>query len=346
MRIASFLFCLYSSTSLKSKSLRFGAFLTIVLMVIVSLFYFYTHPKIYRIPTESEHLQAISFFALGDQGTGEVTQWLVAAAMEKAAAREGKLDFVVLLGDNFYLNHQLTTDSPEWEQRFERVYSGDYLSTVRFYAVLGNNDYEHGSNYAQLEYAKKGLGSNRWQMPASFYSHDFGMVDGRPLMRVVFLDTNLQGEKLLEQAKFIRERFSKEQGNPIWKVVVGHHTLRSFGKHHKDQGSARSTLLTAMQDVNVDLYLSGHDHNQQVITFDKEPLYIVNGAGGQTSYEQQETSENLRYFSTGHGFAGIKIDTSSLKLDFYDSGAKVVASYSLSRTCHVGKPACLQAVTR
>ena len=43
----------------------------------------------------------ISFFASGDQGTGEFSQWKVALSMENAAVANHEINFVVLMGDNF-----------------------------------------------------------------------------------------------------------------------------------------------------------------------------------------------------------------------------------------------------
>jgi len=47
--------------------------------------------------------------AVGDQGSGKWLQWQVGQTMEKVAFTEGRLNIVVLLGDNFYGNSLTST---------------------------------------------------------------------------------------------------------------------------------------------------------------------------------------------------------------------------------------------
>ena len=44
-----------------------------------------------------------------------------------------------------------------------------------------------------------------------------------------------------------------------WKIVVGHHAIRSAG-HHGDTQELVKQLLPILQANNVDLYMNGHDH--------------------------------------------------------------------------------------
>jgi tartrate-resistant acid phosphatase type 5 len=322
-------------------------------------FYAYTHRPLDRIPSDLENLDNITFFALGDQGNGGVKQWAVARAMEKIAEKDKDLDFVVLMGDNFYSQSMLTIDSPEWLSKFEYVYSGEYLSATPFYAVLGNHDHgksdsaaegeisshnKHG--YAtqhpavQIEYSIEHLGSNRC-MPDWYYSADFGKVGGQPLLRVVFLDTNLKHEDLLKEADFIRQKFSGASNKPIWKIVVGHHPVRTYGKHFGETKEIEDTLMTALQEAHVDLYLSGHDHNQQVIARDGEPFYFVNGGGGAGTYNMRKQSPDLKFSRSAHGFLGVNIDNKTLKVSIYDTDGKALSTYKIDRNCTQGQANCL-----
>lgn len=306
--------------------------------------YLYTHPTIHRIPSDLENEDNITFYAIGDQGSGGLHQWAVSRAMEKLAEKNRKIDFVVLLGDNFYMKNALSILSPEWASKFEQVYSGSYLSVAPFYAVLGNHDpdsTEKDSNI-EIEYARKHLGSNRWRMPGQYYSSDFGKVNGRPLLRIVFLDTNLKGEALLKEADFIRQQFADPTHAPVWKIVAGHHPVRTYGKHYGEGQEKSAILLAAMQDAHVDLYLAGHDHNQQVIAKDGEPLQIVDGAGGAKTYPMKKQSPDLRFFRAAHGFVGLSMNGENLNIDVYDTNPTAVASYRIDRKCTLGQASCLQ----
>lgn len=322
------------------SALHSKRWIMISILVVLSVssigLYKYFHPDIYRIPSNPDNAQEINFFALGDQGSGSSEQRAVADAMEKVAKKIKNLDFVVLLGDNFYIDKKLTENSPEWNTMFEEVYSGAYLSTVPFYAVLGNHDKDlslNQSSHPEIEYSKKALGSNRWRMPAHYFYNDFGNIHGHPLLRIVFLDTNASDDEMSVQANYVREKFITNPVQPIWKIVVGHNTIRTYGKHYADPTNLTKLLLPVMQEAKVDLYLSGHDHNQQLVIKNGEPSYVINGAGGKSLYAQEANSDDLRFFRRGYGFVSLKINPTKLDIDFYNESAKKVSSHELTRAC-------------
>ena len=329
---------------MKKHTRAIAYFLAALLLATALGLYLYTPPTIHRIPSDPAKLDNITFYALGDQGSGGIHQWAVSHAMEKLAERSRKIDFVVLLGDNFYSGKKLTLHSSEWISKFEEMYSGNYLSAVPFYAVLGNHDPAVAAkdSNVEIEYSKKHLGSNRWRMPQTYYSSDFGRVNGRPLLRIVFLDTNLDRENLLKEADYIRRQFSDAANDPVWRVVAGHHPVRTYGKHYGQDREKAAILLAAMQDAHVDVYLSGHDHNQQVIARGGEPVQIVNGAGGAKTYPMKKQSPDLRFFRADHGFVGLSMNAANLNIDFYDTNPTAVASYKIDRQCTRAQASCLQ----
>jgi tartrate-resistant acid phosphatase type 5 len=329
------------------KRVSFALLVAIFSLTAALGFYFYTHPLILRIPSNPEAVDNITFYALGDQGDGGVDQWEVARAMEKQAEKYGKVDFVTLLGDNFYSEQPLTLDSPEWQSKFENVYDGKYLSATPFYAVLGNHDPEtvDGRN-VEIEYSRRQMGSNRWRMPALYYVSDFGKVDGRPLVRIVFLDTNLPLEALKTEADFLRHSFASGEDGPIWKIVVGHHPVRSFGKHFAENTARSAIIAAALEDAHVDLYLAGHDHNQQLIANGSDPVYVINGGGGAHTYALREKSPDLLFSREGHGFVGVHADKQTLAIDIFDATPRTLASYTIARACAAAPSQCLKAVRR
>jgi acid phosphatase/tartrate-resistant acid phosphatase type 5 len=264
------------------------------------------------------------------------------------------------MGDNFYSRNTLTLDSPEWLSKFEHVYAGEYLSAIPFYAVLGNHDHGHADSdddeeqkshnkhgYAQqhpevqIEYARKHLGSNRWRMPDWYYSEDFGVVNERPLLRMVFLDTNLGREGLAKEADFIRQKLSDTRNMPIWKVVVGHHPVRTYGKHFGETREIEEILLPVLKEVHADLYLSGHDHNQQVIARAGEPFYFVDGGGGAGTYNLRRKSPDMQFSSAAHGFLGIMVDKKMINIKLYDVSGEAISAYRIERNCPQGEVNCL-----
>jgi len=325
------------------------ALLLTVLIISFAVLQKFSSSAISYTPVNPDIAQEINFFALGDQGTGESDQMDVARAMEQVAERNKNLNFVILLGDNFYIDEPLTLKSTAWKTIFEEVYTGTYLNAVPFYAILGNHDddiHPGGKTHPEIEYSRKALGSKRWHMPDSYYHYDFGIANGRPLLRLVFLDTNAPADQLQVQVDYIRKQFTENPVQPLWKAVVGHHTLRSYGKHYADKNSIAPILIAAMKQANVDFYLSGHDHNQQLIVKDNEPVYIVDGAGGRRLTAQKASAKDLRFFRKGFGFVGLSVNATRLNIDFYDSGAEKLVSHQIDRNCISHRASCVKEINQ
>lgn len=293
-----------------------------------------------QLTPPSPDASTISFFALGDQGYGGFKQWQVARGMEKLAEGAGDLDFVILLGDNFYGNGVDSIQDMQWNWKFENMYTGRKMATVPFYSVLGNHD-AAGSAEAQIEYSRKQAGSGRWQMPGHYYSKDFGSDHGHPLLRVVFIDSNqLASDDLQEQISFLENAFSAV-GQATWRVVVAHHPIRNFG-HHGETAELVSTLLPVLNKYHVDLYLAGHDHDQQLIVRDGEPYYVISGAGGMSLYDLPGREKGLLYGRSQYGFSKIVVDSSEMKISFFDEDGVIGARYAASRSCSGPASACLK----
>lgn len=130
--------------------------------------------------------QSLTFGVVGD--TGEPTRDLnaIAQQMNNYHMSKGKLDFVLLLGDNVYgdgIGKGLTV-------HFERPFKGLVDARVKFYAVLGNHDIRKGTQL-QTNYPHFNMGGRR------FYSITMG--DG--LVEFFGLDSTAlseEAEKLVE----------------------------------------------------------------------------------------------------------------------------------------------------
>ncbi|WP_256676131.1 metallophosphoesterase [Pseudomonas sp. SCB32] len=293
-------------------------------------------------PLTGQPTSQVTLLALGDQGTGNLQQWRVARGMERVAEREGGLNMVLLLGDNFYGRGLTGISDPTWQLKFERVYHGSWLSRVPFYAVLGNHDYPE-SAAVELDYGRKGAGSGRWQMPDPFYARDFGDVDGRPLLRVVFLDTSQDAASRQRQADFMQAAFAKSGPAPVWKMVVAHHAIRSGGGKHGEDPELLAQLLPAMQRSGVDIYLSGHEHNQQVLVRPGEPAWLISGGGGQSidGFKPQAATDDTPFAVARPGFARLAFTPERLQLAYYDADGSQEQRFLWARACPWMAQGCL-----
>lgn len=308
-----------------------------LILFLVACFLFITKEPNQSIPSDINESKEITFFALGDAGKGNFAQWRVAKAMEKVAEKNKKLDFVAVLGDNFYTSRDLGLKSKVWNAYFENVYSGRFLDAVPFYAVLGNHD-RLKKIQDELAYSEHNGGSNRWRMPAKFYARDMGGIKGRPLLRVIFLDTQPNAESLKAQADFIQKSFAGDTKQPIWRIVIGHHPVRNYGKHADETALMQEYILPALKEAKIDAYISGHDHNQQAIVNQNEPLYFISGGGGAGLYPIKYRDSQLKYGDSVHGFLSVRLDKSAMHFQQHDAYGAVLNSYQLQQGC-LGQPA-------
>jgi predicted phosphodiesterase len=311
---------------------------TFVLLLIAGGDWLYTPPEPY-VPLSAQDPASVSMIAVGDQGSGDLQQWRVGRAMERVAANEGRLNMVVFLGDNFYGKPLASTHDLNWQTRFERVYWGHWLSHVPFYAVLGNHDYPASQQY-EIEYGQQHKGSGRWQMPANFYVKDFGDVDGRPLVRMVFLDTSAPRESLQQQIDMIDQAFQAPGPGPVWRIAASHHPVRNQGQHGEESDLV-ARLLPALQRNNVDLLLSGHDHNQQLLLRAGEPAWVISGAGGQRLYALNTPAPDSAFAASRAGFAKLDLNARQLRLAYYNDRGDLETDYRWARDCPWMAKGCL-----
>jgi len=293
-------------------------------------------------PLANADISQVSMIGIGDQGTGRFKQWQVAQAMERVAARDGRLDMVVLLGDNFYGKSLTGIHDWNWQMKFERVYWGHYLSHIPFYAVLGNHDYPVSSDI-EIEYGRQHAGSGRWQMPDHTYTKDFGRVDGRPLLRVVFLDSAVPSSELKAQIDLLEQAFDQPGPQPVWRVVAAHHPLRNAGKHGEEP-SLLAQLLPALRRSHVDLYLSGHDHNQQLLLREGEPAWLISGGGGQTLSPLAANAVATTFAAVQTGFVKLDFNQTGVQLGYYDDYGTAQKRFAWDRDCPWLAKGCLRAV--
>lgn len=321
---------------LRYKFLYAGLF--VILLIALANFWLFQNPS-QTIPSDINKVEDITFFALGDAGKGNFAQWRVASGMESVADELSRLDFVAVLGDNFYTSKDLSLKSKVWNAYFENVYSGRFLSAVPFYAVLGNHD-SNKKIKDEIAYSQQHQGSNRWRMPAKFYARDMGNIAGRPLLRIVFIDSQPNVSSLKIQADFIRKSFASAN-KPVWRIVVGHHPVRNYGKHADETGLMQQYILPALKAAKVDTYISGHDHNQQTIVSPNEPVYFIAGSGGAGLYDIKYRDKRLVYGESVHGFLSVNLNKTNMQILQHSANGAVLNSYQLQQECGAQATPCL-----
>ena len=271
-------------------------------------------------PTDSA--ASLNFLVVGDWGRrGADHQRDVAMAMDRAAA---ELDsrFVLSVGDNFYPDGVVDASDSHWKQSYEDVYSGPHLQTP-WYVALGNHDY-HGEPQAQLDYART---SPRWRMPSRYYkvsgaalglaSVDLFCIDTTPML-AEFTERSVRHSGLpvdrqntAEQLAWLDRALAASDAR--WKLVFGHHTLRSGGSAHGDTPEIVEKVLPILQRRGAAAYICGHDHDLQHIRRDGLD-YILTGAGSQV--RPVRPVEGTQFCTSISGFTAVRVGPESLSFEF------------------------------
>lgn len=241
----------------------------------------------------------VSLIVVGDTGTGNDNQRKVAALMEKVCVAESP-NAIVLLGDNFYEHGVATTDDAQWRIKFTDVYNAPCIQKLKVYAILGNHDYE-GSPTAQIEYTKISP-EGRWNMPSRYYSVRFGA-----LVDLFAVDTNFPDKCFFAGCSLSWTERELKYSKAKWKVVAGHHPLRSGGRYDKPKPIVRWTLPSTLCDGGASVYLTAHDHALQhlkgnTMGGDCVINQFISGGGGGNLYPPKTLEGLTQFAATTHGF--------------------------------------------
>ena len=250
------------------------------------------------------------FLAFGDSGTGEPSQFLVAAAMKQHCLRHG-CDFAVHTGDIFYPFGATSTSDARLRDRFEGPYAP---LGMPIYLSLGNHDYYPPANPdAAVAYTRLSP-SKAWRLPARWYTF---LEHG---VRFLAIDTNSPNAAQETWARGVLAE-SRRNGEP-WIIAFGHHPRFSDGRH----GDAETDVAEWLERVlcfRADVLISGHDHVLEVMKPQCGLHQIVTGAGGAALYDLAPTPRGL-FEAKAFGFAALTARGATLSATFIDqTGAEL-----------------------
>lgn len=273
--------------------------------------------------------------ALADFGYGNKAQAAVAAGMATFARGLGApLTGVLALGDNFY-----KTLTPErFQTGFEAMYPASDFACP-FHLVLGNHDYGPGYDSGQgadkaqmqLDYAQANPAS-RWKLPAKWYALELP-DPARPLVKIIFLDSNLTEPVLTPQEKLDQQRFLEaelQKGTTApWTWIAAHHPLFSDGPHG-DNTTLIKRWGPCLADSEASLYLCGHDHTLQHL---EVPAYrasfVVTGAGGAGLHDLHDTGRG--YTQKIFGFTHLHVTTEAVDVQYLDTEGRRLHAFRRDR---------------
>jgi tartrate-resistant acid phosphatase type 5 len=280
-----------------------------------------------------------ALLVLGDWGRrGAPGQRRVAAGMARVAdgrarandERGVRLRGVIALGDNFYEDGLRGVDDDHWWSSWQNVYAQHpALRNLPWFPVLGNHDHR-GDIVAQA--LSKSRHDARWRMDGRWYRRSFG--DGS--IDVFFLDTT---PFVVEHGPLGRDPvpgFDRDDARVqlVWleselrasrapfRVVVGHHPIRSGSPFHGGAGELQLALEPLLLRHGVAAYFAGHEHDQQVLVTRRGSTalhHVLSGAGA----ERRRTGvleETVVAFDT-LGFASMTVGPQRLVIRLHAGGS-------------------------
>ena len=272
----------------------------------------------------------MSFFVLGDWGTGGKGQKQVANGLASKMRQDGATALFTT-GNNFYGQGVASTDDIQWETTFERMYLREELD-IPFYAVLGTQDYGLKPD-AQVSYTGKRLRDGtitRWNMPSRYWTTAFQSPGSTVSVRVIGLDTEqLIGPDTNSRSIQLRWLDSVlQQPGEEWRIVVGHHPVFSNGMRGNTI-SLIQHLKPILERGHVQLYFAGRDHDLQLL----EPLagvtYVISGGGG--SSRNVRWAKNTIFAATNLGFVWFQLSKEYLLLHFLDAEGNLLYAQKLHK---------------
>ncbi|XP_057794159.1 purple acid phosphatase 4-like isoform X2 [Salvia miltiorrhiza] len=285
---------------------------------------------------------SITALVIGDWGRkGQYNQSLLATQMGKTAEKIN-IDFTISTGDNFYPGGLTDANDEAFYQSFYDIYNSPALNKM-WYTVLGNHDYR-GDALAQLSPILKAR-DNRWFCLKSFILNadiaEFFFIDTTPLQDKYFTDPEDQvydWRGVLPRDKYISTLLQDldvalRESHATWKIVAGHHTIKSASIHGNTQELVQK-LLPILEANNVDIYINGHDHCLQHISSSDSPLqFITSGAGSKAwrGVYNWPNSKEMKFFYDGQGFVSMQINQHQIHINFYDIFGNVLHKWSASK---------------
>lgn len=236
------------------------------------------------------------FVLLGDFGFDDDNE-LAVALLVKA----WKPDYIVTLGDNSYPDGTaaiIDETIGKYYAEFISPYKGKYgpgSPTPRFFACLGNHDWQSGSIKAHEDYFSLPNNERYWELskgPVRFFCADSDTAepDGTTAESV--------------QGKWIQNKLLAAK-DPF-RIVVFHHPAHSSGQH-----GSQAYMQWPWESWGASAVYTGHDHDYERFDFGPGTIpYVVQGLGG-ADLRPMATSRagSVMGYSDKHGATFVEADS-------------------------------------
>lgn len=239
-------------------------------------------------------------------------------------------DRLVLLGDNFYDSGIINNDDPlisKYQEIFKDVNNPKY-------SILGNHDY--------LENPSAQIKNPNWVMDDWYYKKEFDNID------LYFLDTNqfnldwVKEERLKEvhnldsktliknQIDWFKNEMSKDLKKK--KIVFGHYPVITNGRYVNQVDKIYNDLIDVFIEYNINIYISGHEHNIQYIKRDIDGLdfnQIIVGSSSEFRIDCDTCFEKDMLDNTDIFYGKLVIEDDYIQIEYYNIKDELKYKYKI-----------------
>ena len=250
----------------------------------------------------------INIIFFGCHGKGNINHGKI--IKKKLKERKIDPDFFLLNGDNFYDSGVENDNSPLFQSCFEIPYAKEFNGKI-FFPILGNHDYgdfcigglknlfpfmkNRASPQAQIDYSKK---SNSWYMPGVYYSikHKEGLFEFFCIdSNTIYFDD--------KQKNWLKNKVFTS--NAKWKILVCHQPVITNGHHSSEPDViALNNFIcenfqnTGNPKLKFNLFLSAHEHNNQVLVFSEDSFQFIVGNCSSKNPSSVKMKQNTLFCSS------------------------------------------------
>lgn len=272
----------------------------------------------------------LRFLVIGDYGTGDRNQEMVAQAMDKEFQRlngANPVRFVITTGDNIYgafgfaLRFKNTGDrDTDWDRKFFLPY-GPVLARIPFYPSLGNHDGNETESRADLpQYLDNFFFPS--PQPARYYRFSFG-----GFADFFALDSTTNSEKgptrpafaeNEDQSRWLAKNLADSR--VPWKIPYFHHPPFNAGPRHPASRRELAHWLQIFKDRGVKVVFNGHEHNFQYSELSgatNNIRYVTSGSGGelrQGDVRSEMAAAHIEGWAAVNQFLSVEIDGNEMRI--------------------------------
>lgn len=285
-----------------------------------------------EVRTWAAKSEKLSFFVVGDFGTGKGPQYDIARAMwqeyQRRASTGDPVRFLLSLGDNVYgdvrskafgFSHTGASDE-DWGSKFFQPYE-PLLASIPFFPALGNHDGNETERHRDLDAILDNFAFPQ-NKPGRYYNFTYG-----GLAQFFALDSTSNTESGPARAGYLEDslqfhwmqtEFAKP--HPLWVIPYFHHPMFTAGPEHPPSLEQLRHWFALFTNSGVKVVFSGHEHNFQASEVSSATggiRFFISGAGGELrrgNVQKNMKNAHMQAWAEQNHFLEVDIDGKAMKV--------------------------------